>query len=87
MTPIEAGNFVSLSQALVYTTPFIVAIILDSFIDNYLTLLTFSIGAYLPGLIIMIALTAYPYLLGATFPTKLLKAAMLVFSHWDQEQF
>ena len=78
MTPIEAGNFVSLSQALVYTSPFIVAIISDSFFDNYLTLLAFSIGAYLPGLI-MIALTAYPYLLGATFPTKLLKAAMLVF--------
>ena len=56
MTPIEAGNCVSLSQALVYTTPFLVAIIADSFIGNYRTLLVFSIGAYLHGLII-IALT------------------------------
>ena len=34
MTPIEAGNFVSLSQALVYTSPFIVAIISDSFFES-----------------------------------------------------
>ena len=78
MTTIEAGNCVSISQALVYTTPFLVAIIADSFIGNYLTLLVFSIGAYLPGLII-IALTAYPYLLSETFPTKVLKIAMYVF--------
>ena len=78
MTPIEASNCVSLSQALVYTTPFLVAIIADSFIGNYRTLLVFSIGAYLPGLII-IALTAYPYLLSETFPTKVLKIALYVF--------
>jgi hypothetical protein len=44
MTPIEAGNLASLSQALVYTMPFIVAIISDSFIDNYLTLLPSLLG-------------------------------------------
>jgi len=54
------------------------AIIADTFIGNYWTILLFSLLCYLPGLII-IALVAKPYLFGDTFPMKPMYAAYLFF--------
>ena len=76
MTTIQGGQLVSTSIAIMFTTPFIMAIIADSFIGNYLTILICSLCLYLPGLL-LIALTAYPNLLGNTFPTGVLTTAML----------
>jgi dipeptide/tripeptide permease len=76
MTTVQAGQLVSTSVAVMFTTPFIMAIIADSVIGNYLTILISSLCLYIPGLL-LIALTAYPYLLGNTFPTGVLTTAML----------
>ena len=54
------------------------AIIADTFIGNYWTILLFSLLCYLPGLI-LIALVAKPYLFGDTFPMKPMYAAYLFF--------
>jgi hypothetical protein len=54
------------------------AIVADTFISNYWTILLFSLLCYLPGLI-LIALVAKPYLFGDTFPMKPMYAAYLFF--------
>ena len=50
------------------------AILADTFIGNYWTILFGSLFVYLPGLL-LIALVAKPYLLGDEFPMKALYAA------------
>jgi len=76
MTTPQASAYVGSSVAITYTMPFVGAIMADTFIGNFFTILLFSIGAYLPGLL-LIALSAYPYLLGPTFPSTVLSVAML----------
>jgi len=66
------------SAHFVASTKFHSAIILDTFIGNYWTIVIFLIFIYLPGLL-LIALVAKPYLLGDTFPTKALYAAYFFF--------
>jgi hypothetical protein len=75
MTTVQAGQFVSSSLGIMSTTPVIGAIIADTFLGNYLTMVTFLLGAFLPGLLLY-ALMAYPFLLGATLTTGVLIAGM-----------
>jgi hypothetical protein len=78
MMAFHAGQLVSTLVAIMYTALLIMAIIADSFIGNYLTILIFLLYLSLPSLL-LIALTAYHYLLGNTFPTGNLTAALLGF--------
>ena len=77
MTTVQASQFVSSSVAITYSMPFLGALIADTFIGNYATILLFSVASYMPGLL-LIALTAVPYLLGETFNMSALTAALLV---------
>ena len=77
MTTVQASQFVGSSVAITYSMPFLGAILADTFFGNYATILLFSIAAYLPGLLLL-ALTAVPYLLGETFNMGALTASLLV---------
>ncbi len=76
MTSVEASAFVGSSVAITYTMPFVGAIVADSLLGNFWTILLFSLAFYLPGLI-LIALSSYPGLVSATFPMTMVQVAML----------
>jgi POT family proton-dependent oligopeptide transporter len=76
MDSVQASAFVGSSVAITYTMPFVGAIVADSLLGNFVTILLFSIAFYLPGLL-LIALSAYPQLVSATFPTTMVSVAML----------
>ena len=76
MTSVEASAFVGSSVAITYTMPFVGAIVADSLLGNFLTILLFSLVFYLPGLL-MIALSSVPGLVSATFPMAMVTWAML----------
>ena len=66
----------SLGIAIAYTAPFIGAILADSVLGDYTSILVGSLVFYIPGLL-LIALTTVPYLLGDTFNTTALKLGLL----------
>ncbi len=76
MDSVQASAFVGSSVAITYTMPFVGAIVADSLLGNFVTILLFSLAFYLPGLL-LIALSAYPQLVSATFPTTMVSVAML----------
>jgi hypothetical protein len=76
MTSVEASAFVGSSVAITYTMPFVGAIVADSLLGNFWTILLFSLVFYLPGLL-LIALSSYPFLVSATFPITMVTWAML----------
>lgn len=76
MTSVQASSYTSTSIALAYTSPFIGGIVADGFLGDFYSILLGVSCFYLPG-IIMISLTTFPYLLGETFPIKVLTAGML----------
>jgi POT family proton-dependent oligopeptide transporter len=78
MTSVEASAFVGSSVAITYTMPFVGAIVADSLLGNFWTILLFSLVFYLPGLL-MIALSSVPGLVSATFPMTMVTWAMLGF--------
>ena len=63
-------------MTLAFTYPFIGAIIADSFLGNYWTILISTVFFYLPGFL-LIALVSKPYLLGQTFPIGVMYVAYL----------
>ncbi len=77
MKTVQASQLVSSSVAITYSMPFLGALIADTFIGNDATILVFSVASYMPGLL-LIALTAVPYLLGETFNRSALTGALLV---------
>ena len=76
-TSIDAASFVSISTAVAYTTPFIGAVLADSYLGDYKTILFGCLCLYLPGLA-LVALTSAPGLLGPEFPVTALTVALLV---------
>ena len=75
-TSIDAASYVSISTAVAYTTPFIGAILADSVLGDYKSILFGCLCLYLPGLL-LVALTTVPGLLGETFNTTALSVAVL----------
>jgi len=73
---IGASSYVSISTAIAYTSPFLGAILADSFLGDYNTILFGSLLFYVPGLM-LIALTTIPNLLGETFNTSFLAMGLL----------
>jgi len=77
LTTVEATSLVSGSTAIQYAAPFIGGILADGFLGDYLAILLGTTFLYIPGLL-LIALTAWPHLLGNKFNMSVLKAAVLV---------
>lgn len=77
LSAVEASSLVSLSAAMAYTTTFIGALLADSLLGDYKSILVGCIVFYLPSLV-LITLTSIPYWLGDTFPTKYLAFAILL---------
>ena len=76
MTSVSAVSYTSASVAIAYTAPFIGGIVADGFLGDYWSIIV-GVGIfYIPGLL-LIALTTFPGLLGATFNTKALSAGLL----------
>jgi len=73
---IGASSYVSISTAIAYTAPFLGAILADSFLGDYNTILIGSMLFYVPGLL-LIALTTIPNLLGESFNTSFLAMGLL----------
>jgi proton-dependent oligopeptide transporter, POT family len=76
LSAITASSYVSVSVAIAYTSPFLGAIVADSFLGEYWTIIMGSVFFYLPGLI-LIAMTTVPYLLGNTFNRTALRFGLL----------
>uniref|UniRef100_A0A7S2S5E9 Peptide transporter n=1 Tax=Mucochytrium quahogii TaxID=96639 RepID=A0A7S2S5E9_9STRA len=75
---VASASLTQTSTAIAYTAPFVGAIIADGFIGTYWTIALFTAFVYIPGLL-LIALTAYPFLLGSTFPTTVIRVALMAF--------
>lgn len=75
-TSVDAATYVSISTAVAYTTPFIGAILSDTFLGDYKSILFGCIFLYLPGLA-LVAMTTVPGLLGDEFNTTALSVAVL----------
>jgi proton-dependent oligopeptide transporter, POT family len=73
---VKAASFVSVSTMVAYTTPFVGAILADSLLGDYKSILLGLLLFYIPGVII-IMLTTIPHLLGDEFNDKLLALAVL----------
>jgi POT family proton-dependent oligopeptide transporter len=76
MTAVGAASYVSISIAIAYTSPFFGAILADSLLGDYWTIIVGSLGFYLPGLV-LVAMTTVPYLLGSTFNMAALEGGLL----------
>lgn len=76
MSAVTASSYVSISTAIAYTAPFGGAILADSILGEYWTILFGALVFYLPG-IFLIALTTVPYLLGPTFNHQALSVGLL----------
>jgi len=74
---VEASTFTSASVAITYTSPFLGGMLADGLLGDYWEIVLGIMLLYLPGLIV-IALTAFPYLLGDEFPTSSLYAGFVV---------
>jgi dipeptide/tripeptide permease len=75
-TSVDAASFVSISTAVAYTTPFIGALLADSYLGDYKTILLGCLGFYVPGLSLL-AMTSSPGFLGSEFNTTALSVALL----------
>ena len=75
-TSVDAASYVSISTAVSYTCPFIGALLADSYLGDYKSILFGSLFAYLPGLV-LVTLTTVPGLLGKEFNTTALSIAVL----------
>jgi POT family proton-dependent oligopeptide transporter len=73
----QALSLSGTTAAMTGSMPFVGALMADSLIGCYWTIVIFGVMAYLPGLL-LIALSAKPYALGATFNTPALLAGLLV---------
>jgi dipeptide/tripeptide permease len=76
MTAVDAASFVSISNAVAYTAPFVGAFLADAVFGDYWTIITGAIGLYIPGLV-LIAMTAVPHLLGESFNRSVLAFGLL----------
>lgn len=76
MTAVGASSYVSISTAVAYTMPFVGAYLADALMGDYFAILFGAIALYLPGLV-LIMLSTVPYLLGDTFPRKLMSFGLL----------
>jgi len=78
MSAVEASAYVSISTAVVYSSPFIGALLADCLIGDYWVILLGTCGFYIPG-IALLAITTVPKLFGGVvFPKRLLKFSILV---------
>jgi proton-dependent oligopeptide transporter, POT family len=80
MTAVGASSYVSVAIAMGYTAPFLGALLADSFIGDYWSIVVGCTCFYLPGLF-LIVLTTIPHVLGSwedEFPTRLLALGLLV---------
>lgn len=66
MEAVPASSYVSISTAVAYTAPFLGAILADSLLGDYWSIIFGSVVFYLPGLF-LIALTTVPHFLGRQF--------------------
>lgn len=73
LTAVQASTFVSSSQVVAYTAPFVGGIVADGLIGDYWNIISGTVFLYIPGLV-LIALASYPYVLGDTFNMGALKA-------------
>eukprot|EP00529_Nitzschia_sp_RCC80_P009382 CAMPEP_0113455026 /NCGR_PEP_ID=MMETSP0014_2-20120614/8165_1 /TAXON_ID=2857 /ORGANISM="Nitzschia sp." /LENGTH=775 /DNA_ID=CAMNT_0000346447 /DNA_START=122 /DNA_END=2449 /DNA_ORIENTATION=- /assembly_acc=CAM_ASM_000159 len=76
MSAISASSYVSISTAVAYTMPFVGAVLADSVLGEYWSILFGTIVFYIPGLL-LITLSSVPYLLGETFNKKALSFGLL----------
>jgi POT family proton-dependent oligopeptide transporter len=74
---VEAASYVSISTAVAYTTPFLGAILSDTWLGDYKSIVFGVVFLYLPGLVLVL-LTTVPHLLGPEFNTRVLSIAVLV---------
>lgn len=75
-TSVRAASFVSVSTMVAYSTPFVGAVLADSLLGDYNSVLLGLLVFYIPGVLI-IMLTTIPHLLGDEFNDKLLTLAVL----------
>jgi proton-dependent oligopeptide transporter, POT family len=73
---VKAASFVSVSTMVAYSTPFVGAVLADSLLGDYKSVLLGLLVFYIPGVLI-IMLTTIPHLLGDEFNDKLLALAVL----------
>ena len=76
MSAIAASSYVAISTAVAYTMPFVGAVLADSVLGEYWSILFGTIVFYIPGLA-LITLSSVPYLLGETFNKKALSFGLL----------
>jgi proton-dependent oligopeptide transporter, POT family len=69
-------QYVSISVAVAYTTPFVGAFLADQILGDYWSILAGTLLFYLPGLL-LIALTSVPLLLGEEFNRRALAFGLL----------
>lgn len=74
---VQASSFVSSTSAVAYLSPILAGMLADGFLGDYWEILLGISLFYIPGLL-LIALTAYPHLLGETFNIGTLVAGTLV---------
>jgi dipeptide/tripeptide permease len=77
MTAVNASSYVSISTAIAYTTPFLGAILADSFLGEYRVILYFVLLFYIPG-IFLLAMTTIPDLFSDTFNKTALAIGLLI---------
>jgi hypothetical protein len=73
----EANTFISSTQALQSSLPFIIAAFADMCAGDFWTLAILLCVFFVPGLL-LIFLSAVPFLLGETFPIKILQIGMQI---------
>jgi proton-dependent oligopeptide transporter, POT family len=76
MAAVTASSFVSISVAVAYTTPFLGAVLADSLLGDYWSILVGALVFYIPGLF-LIAFTTIPGLLGKDFNIAALGVGLL----------
>jgi POT family proton-dependent oligopeptide transporter len=76
MAAVTASSYVSVSVAVAYTTPFLGALLADSLLGDYWSILVGALVFYIPGLF-LIAFTTIPGLLGKEFNTTVLGVGLL----------
>lgn len=76
MQPVVASSYTQLAYNIAYAAPFLGGIVADGWLGDFWGIVTGVVVFYLPGLL-LIALSVFPYLLGSTFPTTILKIGFL----------
>lgn len=73
----KANTFITGTQGLNSTLPFLIALVADFLIGDYWVILLLLIVFFLPG-ILLITLSAWPYQLGDTFPMHLYRVGFQI---------